>query len=98
MRYWSPLVQFRHFHINLAHGVVGCHLKHGRVCKKTAPRLALSSNPVNIVLSNAAKDPKVVVKVRGSLNIKVKKSRTEDTKSEASVSFISYHLEIYFYI
>ena len=27
-----------------------------------------------------------------------KKSRTEDTKSEASVSFISYHLATYFYI
>ena len=33
-----------------------------------------------------------------SLESERKKSRTEDTKSEASVSFISYHLATYFYI
>jgi len=35
---------------------------------------------------------------QSELTDEMKKSRTEDTKSEASVSFISYHLATYFYI
>ena len=69
----SPLVQFRRSHINPAHGVVGCCLKHGRVWRKLLPSLALSSNPVLIVSSNAEQDPKVVVNLWGSFNITVKK-------------------------